>query len=547
MNSEGVIMMRKFCSIILAILLALSVISTASAAYTLPEKMERQLQVGSGLKGSLVIRTNADAEMNPLIHSIRNTMFEIRGIQYEGNQHYYIYQAGEEETLNALTEICRMNGRYYLRSDLLEDGCILLPKMDHLINAALKAEGENPSVLPDLLRAVLGGETGNDLNMDSLERTVEMWINTFSTGSTVQSGQGSPKLSQTFTIPVGEACNALTEVIRVISSSENYMGWFREILSKEQIDLYLNPNLGYYYAEAIERLDMEGEIRFSRTVSTLGELITSSLYLPLDATKTGYSSVTFENNEKEKSVFLTGPNGALYLQLPLETDLKNDDYENAEIRFARISNTGEGSKNVALRIAVTRTSEKTEDTAENKIREKETYILHIVRDTETLPEGIDPEKIEDFADADAEIMIRYSSKPQLSSPTTLEVSCEVTQGEYSFNLESELKTASPWVFAPFSIDGAKDAESYTIEDLKELGKIWIENAERKLVRIPETKSTEEINPETAEKNETAEESSESAEEAEADIHNEEGPEPDNGPNIEEAETAEPTGNAGSNP
>ncbi len=547
MNSEGVIMMKKYCSIILAIILALSVISTASAAYTLPEKMERQLQVGSGLKGSLVIRTNADAEMNPLIHSIRNAIFEIRGIQYEGNQHYYIYQAGEEEALNALTEICRMNGRYYLRSDFLDDGCILLPTMDHLINAALKAEGENPSVLPELLRAVLGSETDNDLNMDSLERTVEMWINTFSTGSTVQSSEGSPRLSQTFNIPVDEACNALTEVIRLISSSENYMGWFREILSKEQIDVYLNPNLGYYYAEAIEKLDMEGEIRFSRTVSTLGELITSSLYLPLDATKTGYSSVTFENNEKEKSVFLTGPNGVLYLQLPMETDLKNDDYENAEIRFARISNTGEGSKNVALRIAVTRTSEKTEDTAENKIHEKETYTLHIARDTENLPEGIDPEKIEDFADADAEVVIHYSSKPQLSSPTTLEISCEVTQGEYSFNLESELKTASPWVFTPFSVDGAKDAENYTVEDLKDLEKIWIKNAEQKLVRIPETKPTEEINPETAEKDETAEESSENAEEAEADIHNEESPEPVSGQNIEEAETAEPAGNAGSNP
>lgn len=537
-------MMKKYCSIILAIILALSVISTASAAYTLPEKMERQLQVGSGLKGSLVIRTNADAEMNPLIHSIRNAIFEIRGIQYEGNQHYYIYQAGEEEALNALTEICRMNGRYYLRSDFLDDGCILLPTMDHLINAALKAEGENPSVLPELLRAVLGSETDNDLNMDSLERTVEMWINTFSTGSTVQSSEGSPRLSQTFNIPVDEACNALMEVIRLISSSENYMGWFREILSKEQIDLYLNPNLGYYYAEAIEKLDMEGEIRFSRTVSTLGELITSSLYLPLDATKTGYSSVTFENNEKEKSVFLTGPNGVLYLQLPMETDLKNDDYENAEIRFARISNTGEGSKNVALRIAVTRTSEKTEDTAENKIHEKETFILHIARDTEKLPEGIDPEKIEDFADADAEVVIHYSSKPQLSSPTTLEISCEVTQEEYSFNLESELKTASPWVFTPFSVDGAKDAENYTVEDLKDLGKIWIKNAEQKLVRIPETKPTEEINPETAEKDETAEESSDNAEEAEADIHNEESPEPVSGQNIEEAETA---GNAGSNP
>ena len=529
--------MKKICSIILTIILALSVISTASAAYTLPEKMERQLQVGSGLKGSLVIHTNADEEMNPLIHSIRNTRFEIRGIQYEGNQHYYIYQAGEEETLNALTEICRMDGRYYLRSDFLESGCILLPTMDHVINAALKSEGENPSIIPDLLRAVLGSETENDLNTDSLERTVELWINTFSTASTVQSGEGSPRLSQTFSIPVEEACNAMTEVIRMISSSENYMGWFRENLTKEQIDLYLNPNLGYYYADAMKQLDMEGEIQFTRTVSTLGELINSSLFLPLDAAKTGYSSVTFESNEEEKSVFLTGPDGVLYIRLPMETDLKNDDYENAAIRFVRISSDREDSKNVAVRITATRKSEKTEDTAENRIHEKETYILHIARDTENLPEEIDPEKIDDFEDADAEIVIHYSSKPQLSSPTTLEVFCRVTHGEYSFSLEGELKTASPWIFAPFSIDGAKDGGNYTIEDLKDLGKTWIKNAEERLIRIPE-----EISSGTAENDKTADDvaagSPETAEAAEENEQDEEGPEPVSEHDIEETEPAE---------
>ena len=329
----------------------------------------------------------------------------------------------------------------------------------------------------------------------------------------------------------------MTEVIRMISSSENYMGWFRENLTKEQIDLYQNPNLGYYYADAMKQLDMEGEIQFTRTVSTLGELINSSLFLPLDAAKTGYSSVKFENNEEEKSVFLTGPDGVLYIRLPMETDLKNDDYENAAIRFVRISSDREDSKNVAVRITATRKSEKTEDTAENRIHEKETYILHIARDTENLPEKIDPEKIDDFEDADAEIVIHYSSKPQLSSPTTLEVFCRVTHGEYSFSLEGELKTASPWIFAPFSIDGAKDGGNYTIEDLKDLGKTWIKNAEERLIRIPE-----EISSGTAENDKTADDaaagSPETAEAAEENEQDEEGPEPVSEHDIEETEPAE---------
>ena len=122
MNNEGASELKKIFGIILTFVLVLSVFSTALAAYTLPEKMERQLQVGSGLRGTLTVRANADAEQYPLIHSIQNAEFEIRGIQYEGNQHYYIYQPGEGESLNALTEICMMDGKYYLRSDLLDEG-----------------------------------------------------------------------------------------------------------------------------------------------------------------------------------------------------------------------------------------------------------------------------------------------------------------------------------------------------------------------------------------------------------------------------------------
>ncbi len=543
--------MKKNCSIILTIILALSIISSASAAYTLPEKMERQLQVGSGLKGTLVVRANADTERSPLIHSIQNAEFQIRGIQYEGNQHYYIYQAGEGESLNALTEIYMTAGGCYMRSDFLESGCILLPTVDHLINAALKSEGENPSVFPDLLRAVLCNKSDGELNTDGLERTVEMWINTFSTESNVQSGDGSPRLSQTFRIPVDEACNALTEVIRLVSSSENYMGWFRNNLSKEQIDLYLNPNLGYYYADAMKQLDLDGEILFTRTVSTLGELITSSLFLPLDAEKTGYSSVTFQNNEKDKSVFLTGPDRKLYIQLPMETDLKNDDYENEVIRIVKISNDREETKNIALRITATRRSEKTEVPEENRIHEKETYILHFARDTEDLPDGIIADQIDEFADADAEIVIHYSSKPQLSSPTSLEVSCSITHGKYSFSLESELKTASPWIFAPFSIENAIDAGSNTIEDMKELEKEWIKNAEKGLVRIPEAAPNEDTNPEKDRDIESAEdsgpESSGAGLDTGSDRYSEASPEPDSEDSSGQTMHEEPEENGNNNP
>lgn len=478
--------MKKICSILLTIILIISVISAASAAaYTLPEKMERQLQVGSGLKGSFVVHTNADSGLNPLVHSFRNAEFEVRGIQSEGNKHYYIYQQGENEAMNALTEYCTAGEKQYLRSDFLEGAGYLLPDPDHLINKWLKSEGENPSVFPDLLRTVLNGNEEENPGTESLERQIETWISSFSTDSSLQTGDGLPRLTQTFRIPVSEMYNTITDIIRTISSSETYMGYFREILSKEQIDTYLNPDLGYFYIDAMNQLDMDGEILFSRTVSTLGELIQSSLVLPTDPGRTGYSSVTLENNETRKSVFLSGPRGMLYLELPIDFDLKAENYEKENIRFVLVDNENEEAKNVALRIVLSKKSEKYENSEEGRIHENENYSIQISRDTEGLPEAVTDDLIPDMASAEAEINIHYSSKPQLSSPTTLEFSCRIKHGEFDFDLEGSVKTASPWVFAPFSVDDAINAEDYEKEDFDQLRETWIRNAEEKLIRLPE--------------------------------------------------------------
>ena len=68
--------MKKILSILLVLVLTTACIAASAAGYTLPEKMERQLQVGSGLKGSFVIRANADAELSPVVHALQNAAFE---------------------------------------------------------------------------------------------------------------------------------------------------------------------------------------------------------------------------------------------------------------------------------------------------------------------------------------------------------------------------------------------------------------------------------------------------------------------------------------
>ena len=473
--------MKKILSILLVLVLAVACSAASAAGYTLPEKMERQLQVGSGLKGSFIIRANADEALSPLVHALQNAAFEIRGIQSEGNSHYYIYQAGENEAMSALTEICTMDGTNYLRSDFL-DGVYTLPTADSLINAWFRSEaGENPSVFPDLLRMMLKGVEDDGMTTDALERQLEVWINAFSTGSSVVTEGGAPRLTQTFKIPVEEMYQITAEIVKIIGSNENTLSWFKNFLSQEQTDVYLNPNLGYYYVDAMKQLDLEGDIEFSRTVSTLGELIENSMVLPLDPEKTGYQTAVFRNDEEKKSILFTGPRGTLFLELPAAFDLNEENLENQDIRFVLADQTDEAAKNVALKILLNKKGEKSEATEDGRIHERETWTLTMSRDTENLLEGVTEEMIPDMAPVEAEIEIHYTSKTQLSSPTTLEIRCRVQQGKYDFDLEGQLKTSSPWVFSPFGTDNAQDSLK-TLEDLLKLKDEWVETADEKLTR-----------------------------------------------------------------
>ena len=482
-------MKKRFCFIFAMIMVITLWTSASAAGYSLPEKMQRQLQVGSGLKGSFVIHCNADPEKSPFIHAVQNAEFEIRGIQSENNLHYYIYQPGEGEERNSLTEYSRIAGADYLRSDLLGSEPYLLPTVDYLIDSYLNSEGEeNPPVFPDLLRMLITGETEEDgrLQTESFERQIELWISAFSSETTVQTGEdSSPRLTQVFRIPVESMYNAAAEMVKSITANDKAMSYLRSVLSEAQINTYLNPNLLYYYLDAMKNLSLEGEIVFSKTVSTLGELINNSLVLPLDPAKTGYSTATFSSDETCKSILLTGAKGTFFLRLPLNFDLKSESYHYEGIRLVLAENDNPDRQSVALEISIRKDHDKFDDPDEGRTNETDHYTVHIVRNTSELPESVSEEMIPEMKAVDAEAEIHYSSKLQLSSPTTMEISCRILQGDYDFSLAGAVKTASPWTFTPFDISNAVPANHFSHEELENLLDKWTESAEKTIVRTPE--------------------------------------------------------------
>ena len=481
--------MKKAMCFLLAILTAVSLFSAASAAgYTLPEKMQRQLQVGSGLKGSFAVHANTDPELCPFVASVQSAEFEIRGIRSGDDLHYYIFQPGEGEALNSLTEYCRIGGTGYIRSDFLPEAVYRLPGLETVLRFVLDTEGENPSILPEMIRMIINKEWNEEETFDTeaLEKQIELWINSFSSDTSVSSAEGAfPRLTQIFRIPVKAMFNAVNALVKTVSENIPAMELLKSVLTEEQIAIYLNPNLGYFYTEAMESLNLDGEIVFSRTMSTLGELINNELSLPLDAAKTGWSSITLGNGLERKSVQISGPKGLLYLEIPLEFDPAAETWEEETFRLICISTEDSIPCNIALQINASKSHEKHEDTDEQRNHETVRYTVRAEKDLTALPEGYSPDLIPDISPAEGTLELHYDSKLQLSSPTTLEISCAIRQGQYDFTLAGKVKTSSPWTYTPFEITSAMDTDSWSKEDFEHLKTAWISKANEKLVRTPE--------------------------------------------------------------
>ncbi len=484
--------MKKVFFTVLTLILIMALVSSACAAtITLPYKMERQLQNNNGgLDGSFVIHSNADPEVYPLLYALRNVEFDFRGLEHDGDIHAYIFQQGENAEMTSQTELYRKEDRFYIRSDFLEDACYLLPSFAELVNSDFQASGENPSVLPDLLRMIYDGlrEEEDSVNTEMLEKQIEMWISGIAPNATVTSRENEPPtLTQVYTIPLESVFNTVKELIQTISSNETILAELRKYLNQQQIDAYLNPNLGYYYAEAMKSLNLQGDLVFSRTVSTMGDFIHSSLTLPLDEGKTGYSTAVIESNELRKSLTLTGSKGLIQIELPV-VFRPNEESFSEEIRFVRIDSANAGKQNLSIRAKITKTHDVYDDENDDtKTHETDLYTLHLERDTTKLPEQVSEDMIPDLAAVDAKLELHYSSnKYKLSSPTTLEITCDVTQGDHSFALIGQVKTVSvkDWVFSPFDIQNAVQVGTNVKEQLESLRTQWIEKADKQLVRTP---------------------------------------------------------------
>ena len=453
--------MKKGFVFALCILLVILPAATGLAAttYTLPEKMEKQLSIGSGLKGSFQLSAEGKDDLLLSLEPILNVPFQMRGMKSEDQWHYYVYQAGENETQKGLTECYYDGTQTFLRSDLLPGKVLSLPSSEEIVDLLTGKKGGNPPFASILLR--LANLSAEDKEMkwrpfvEKMAQRIELWIAGFAVTSNVHSQGNGSMVEQNYTIPMSELKKEILRLMGEIRSDPDAAALFDLLMNKAQKKVYLNAYLDYFYLEAMNALEDDFDVTLSRTISTMGAEIHSEIELPLDTNRFGYSSLIIGNGDGKLTCQLKNDKETLILET--EDDLTTENFNGITLWISRIPDAEEsqGIEGLALRAQLLKTTETYTD-EETRDHLKELWSLHIEKDTSHLPENEDAAAYSSFSPISGGLNLHYFSKYSQSSPTTLEITAFIETENLKLNLEGQWKTASPWIFSPFDTNGAQN-------------------------------------------------------------------------------------------
>ena len=489
--------MKRLLILMLALMLMVVGGETALSEYSLPEKMQKQLSIGSGLKGSFMIHEEGWDEEAPFLKALNNGTFDFRGLALaDGTEAlYYCYQTDDQEEQRNKTDLYIKDGTAYLASDFLPETVIAIPGVGNLADKAIAHPGHgNPpfySALLRLVQALQGGKASDwEAAFSPYQQKTELWLSLFPVDTEYLSDEsGRSMLQISYSIPFQAVQGFLADLIQDLVQDEAIRGLLEPILTAEQQNIYLNPNLIPYYREIAFGLVSEENLVLSRTSDIkTGEICSSSLRLPLSAGLFGYDALQIDQITGQSMVCsLVSDREMIRVSWPEPFQLTgNFDHTLTCLRVQTAQDGGTEIPSHALSVHLTGnvTTEDTPD-EEGKTHETYDYVCAITQDEALCGEEFQGVKLDPFEPVELHFNFHFSSKNAQQSPTTLEVRMEGLQGKKSLRLSGTFKSAAPWILTPLPHESSTDITTVSAEQMDLWGKTIIRIAGEKIERTPE--------------------------------------------------------------
>ena len=487
--------MKKACFVVTMILVLSLLTAALGSNISLPVKMSRQLEKGSGLKGKFQITVSGIKEPVHL-DALKGSEFHLRGILSSDNDlHYFIYQEDEAENQINKTEIYRRQDEVYFRSDLLQGTVYKIGNFFYYFDDLLGIRRENPTLTSYLFNLIFTGLTSEQENnaLNQYTDLLEQWLNGFSVETvTHNDAENNTLIDMNYVIPMQAVRDQMLQMLELILQNPD----INEKLSAQMTDLqkftYLNPSLMYYYKDALENMNTDSDIVLSRTVTAKGETVSSIVELPLDPEYTGFSVLVIENTGRLTSYTLKNEDYSLTVIVREGFKLGDEFDESMWIITRPAAAESDQYTYQSVRIDLKKTIETSYNDEDTTSHETDHYTISAEQDFSQLKENDSAEQFSVFEPIQFEMTMHYYSKSPESAPTTLELNLKYLHGDKSAQVTGKFKTASPWLFTPFEIgDQITDLSMEKPEMLLITFEDWLAHADGMLVKtIPNPESTE---------------------------------------------------------
>ncbi len=446
-------MKRRLISVIVLLIVFVTG-SCHAAGYTLPEKMNNQLSIGSGLKGSFSVSAEGEQFSTPFLNAVTDAEWAVRGIRSGDDLHYYVFQTNDREEQTALSEAYRKDGVYYLRSDMVQGKILAFPVLSQILASLFPESGENGSASSFIANII---KLPENIRKDKWEpvlqkyqNQLELWLAEFTvTADTVKMENGLSALDFSYEIPMDSIYEQSVKLIGDFTKDPDVTALLDTVMTDVEKKTYLNGNLLYFYLDALHSLQIDQPVKMSKRVSAIGDVLRFRLELPFDERTTGYRSVDIETIEQLTVITIRKTGEIMVAAFPETEKLKQPSFEQS-VWFARLNADPEKEKdNLAVRIDIVKKNETYEK--DEKTHEINHYDIKVLQDTKYLPADSDLSLLPEYTDMDISLDLHYSSKYAQNSATTLEIGADVRRGDSSMNIQGKFKTAAPWLFMPFEI------------------------------------------------------------------------------------------------
>ena len=469
-------------SLFVALILLVSV-SFGAQDYTLPEKMEKQLSVGSGVIGSFILQIEGNGETAQKLIPLSGKEFQFNGIRSDGESLYTLYQKGANKEQIGLTEIYFDEKIGYLKSNFIPETTWSFPMIDELLDRLVPVGSDNTSAASAVWRALGMSEEEKTRKwnpvIEKYSNKLELWLAAYAIPSTVKTEDGSTAIKFVFQIPMKEFKDQIITFVQELIADPDAGSLLDSIFSEEQKQLFFNSYLDYYYLDALNSLNNDFDIIITRVSTGTGKEISQTIEFPLDEKYVYFSSLKIEEDQNGIAYHLSSQDKSVTMYQEKNPDDQASDIQSFWLSVKPAASSPDNTKYYSVRIDVTKKTETYTD-EDFKSFHSSVISLNIVRDTSKISEGENDSDYSEVFPIHLNTELRYSSKYAQSSPVYLDFSGSFSCENFSLSINGNLKTASPWTFTPMNPEKPQDILTASEKELLTYLNRLIDEADRQL-------------------------------------------------------------------